>query len=106
MVLLRQGGLRGGGRRRGLADGAGAAFGDGDAHGAGVEVREYLAAEPHGGDDQHARELGGAVGRDGHCAAVGRDEEADRDGGGSVGARGAFQDLPVHLRTIDYLVSR
>ena len=54
MVLLRQGGVRGGGHSCGQADGAGAAVGDGDADGAGVEVREHLAAEPDGGDDQHA----------------------------------------------------
>lgn len=90
MVLFRQGSFRDGGHRGGLADGSGAAVVDGDADGAGVEVREHLVAESDGGDDQHAGQLGRVVGRDGHGAAVGGHAAADQDGGGLVGARGAF----------------
>ena len=77
-----------------------------DGDGKEFEVRECVGVESDGGADQYAGEFRGAFGRDGGGAAVGGYEEEDGAGGRGFGVGGAFQNLPVHLRFVDYMVSR
>lgn len=76
----------------------------GDEHGACVEVREHLVAEPDGSHHQYEGKLRGSLGGHGRRSSVGGDMSAGRSRGGAAGAGGPFQDLSLHLRVVDNLV--